>query len=63
VVVPPFFAPPGEINRDPPQTCAHPQGIGVYFLNAKISSKSNRFEEKTNHQGAPRRTKERGIGA
>jgi hypothetical protein len=39
------------------------QGIGVYFLNATISSKSNRFEEKTNHEGAPRRTKERGIGA
>jgi hypothetical protein len=41
------------------------QGIGVYFLNAKISSKSNRFEEKltTNepsvraHQGARRKEK------
>jgi hypothetical protein len=30
------------------------QGTGVYFSNAKISSKSNRFEEKTNRKGAPR---------
>jgi hypothetical protein len=28
------------------------QGIGVYFLDAEIFSKSNRFEEKTNHHGA-----------
>jgi hypothetical protein len=26
------------------------QGIGVCFLNAKISSKSNRFEDKTIHK-------------